>query len=694
MKLFKELKRRNVFKVGIAYAVTVWILLQLTEVVSDILALPEWAPKLILLILVVGFVPALILAWAFELTPEGIKLEKDVVHKKSITKRTGRKLDYTIMALLGLSLAYFIWESRFEQQTAEYEANPNPVAVIEPPVQEAVTPEPAVAEEADVEVDANSIAVLPFTNRSADDNDIYFTDGIHDDLLTQLSKVDAFSVISRTSVLEYRDTTKNLKEIARELSVANVMEGSVQRAGDRVRINVQLIDADTDEHLWAEIYDRELTTNNLFDIQSEIAQNIAQALEATLTDSEIANMGIAPTENVEAYDLYLQARRFTLGETRIGYQTALELYKEALKADPEFALAWVGLAHAHITNYWVYGGAPEDREKAREAIDKAKDIDPDFPELFMAEGFYWYWGHLDYERALYNLERALDEAPGNAEAHMWHGWVSRRDGQFEQAIASMRESLRLDPRVAFNWMELGQTYTYLHRYADNQKALEQATRIDPDSFWTKTAVAESHIRESGNIQAAIRSTAGAQHADEVGFVETYITARTFAGEFAEALEAARSLTDEMEIQRQIIVLREDHAAEILLFMGKAEESVAAARAGLFRMQALRQKFGDDYRIDLAEARLFALRGDSPELVRTAVRKALNSQPTDAVEVFQTRYTSARIYAMAGMTADSVALLEPLLSPPSSFSIPWVDLDPAFNGIRDEPEFVTMMERHR
>ena len=695
MKIIQELKRRNVFKVGIVYAVTTWILLQLTDVVSEILGLPEWAPKLILLILVVGFVPALIIAWAFELTPEGIKLEKDVVRQESIAPKTGRKMDYVIIVLLGLSLGYFIWESRFEQETAQFESTVDTVA-IEETLPEPATPDLTAEEstEPEVEIDQNSIAVLPFANRSDDSADVYFTDGIHDDLLTQLSKIDAFSVISRTSVMEYRDTTKNLKEIAKELSVANVMEGAVQRAGDRVRINVQLIDADTDEHLWAEIYDRELTTNNLFDIQSEIAQNIAQALEATLTESEIANMGIAPTENVEAYDLYLQARRFTLGETRIGYQTALELYKEALKADPEFALAWVGLAHAHITNYWVYGGDPKDRERAREAIDKAKDIDSDFPELFMAEGFYWYWGHLDYERALYTLERALDEAPGNAEAHMWHGWVSRRAGQFEQAITSMRESLRLDPRVAFNWMELGQTYTYLHRYADNQKALEQATRIDPDSFWTKTAVAESHIRESGNVQAAIRSTAGAQHADEVGFIETFITARTFAGEFAEALEAARSLTDEMEIQRQVIVLREDHAAEILLFMGQAEESVAAARAGLFRMQALRQKFGDDYRIDLAEARLFALRGDSPEIVRTAVSKAINSQPTDAVEVFQTQYTSARIYAMAGMTAESVAILEPLLSPPSSFSIPWVDLDPAFIGIRDDPEFVAMMERHR
>ncbi|HSM68517.1 MAG TPA: hypothetical protein VK830_02295 [Xanthomonadales bacterium] len=388
-KLFSELKRRQVFKVGIVYAVTTWILLQLTDVVSEILELPAWAPKLILLILVVGFVPALILAWAFELTPEGLKLEKDLPPEHAATRRSGRKLDYAIMILLGLALAYFIWESRFEQRTAEYEAALNqPVATETGAEPEPSAPVRQVPPEK-VEAHRNSIAVLPFANRSADANDIYFTDGIHDDLLTQLSKIDAFSVISRTSVMEYRDTTKNLKDIARELDVTNIMEGAVQRAGNRVRINVQLIDAGSDEHLWAEIYDRELTTENLFDIQSEIAQNIAQALRATLTDSEKTALSKPPTDNLEAYDLYLQARQFTLGETRIGYQTALELFRAAIDLDPEFTLAWIGLGRAHITNYWQYGGDPADREKARVAIDRAKELDPTVPELYMAEGLYW-----------------------------------------------------------------------------------------------------------------------------------------------------------------------------------------------------------------------------------------------------------------------------------------------------------------
>jgi len=417
-------------------------------------------------------------------------------------------------------------------------------------------------------------------------------------------------------------------------------------------------------------------------------------LKATLSASELASVADVPTDSVDAYDLYLQAKRFAIGETRIGYQTALELYKEALKIDPEFALAWVGLAHAHITNYWVYGGDLADRELAREAIDHAKSIDSSFPELFMAEGSYWYWGFLDYQRALYNLEKAIDQMPGNAEAHMWRGWASRRAGHWEDAISSMQQSLRLNPRVAFNWIELGTTFFYLLRYEEARKALEQANHVAPDHFWTKTALADFVLLESGNVQLANRLTAGAQHTGDIGFVNSYIRAKIFDDAYEEALEVSRGISDDMEIERQQIRLRESRAAEILHFMGRVEDSISAARAGIFRLQALHQQLGEDYRIDLAEARLFALRGDSPEAIRAAVSKAMDSRPADIIEEFNNRYEHSRSYAMAGMTVDCIASLEPLFTPPSAISIPWVELDPAFDRIRDDPDFAAMIERHR
>ena len=690
MSFFKELKRRNVFKVGIAYAVTTWILLQLTDVVSDIMMLPEWAPKLILLMLVVGFVPALILAWAFELTPEGIKLERDVVRKESVTPRTGRKLDYIIIVSLGLSLGYFIWESRFEQKTAEYESAVTAAENTEP-VTEVI---PYSEIQLDKNIDKNSIAVLPFANRSSDAEDIYFTDGIHDDLLTQLSKIDAFSVISRTSVMEYRDTTKNLRQIAQELSVANVMEGSVQRAGDRVRINVQLIDAYTDEHLWADIYDRELTTGNLFDIQSEIAQAIAQALKATLTDSELASVADVPTDNVEAYDLYLQARRFSQNETMNGKQTAIELLKESLLLDPGFKFAWISLARMHMDNYWVYGGDPANLELGLEAIERARSIDAQFAGLYLAEGVYWYWGHLDYERALYNLGKAIEMLPGNDEAYMWRGFVSRRAGLWEQAAQSMQKALKLNPRAHFNWYEYAATVLYMHRFEEANRAAMQARTLAPDSFWGKVGLAQIALQKNGDTQTAVQMTIGAQHSDDFDFFDLFMDARIAAHRFEEALEAARGLSDGLEVQRGSITLKEDWAAQILHFMGREDEARQAANAAQFRLQGLRTELGEDFRIDLAEARLSAIQGGTSEEVRALVQKSMSSQPTDDLKAFQVKLEYARIFGIAGMAVEAIEILESIWQPPSGTSVFTVDLDPAFDGIRRDPGFVAMMERQR
>ncbi len=675
---------------GIAYAVTTWVLLQLADTATQILQLPEWAPKLILLMLVVGFVPALILAWAFELTPEGIKLEKDVSRETSITPKTGRKLDYIIIVSLGLSLGYFIWESRFEQKTVEYEAAVTAAGSVELAIEQPVSqpsPEP-------MDIDQNSIAVLPFANRSADAGDIYFTDGIHDDLLTQLSKIDAFSVISRTSVMEYRDTTKNLRQIARELSVANVMEGSVQRAGDRVRINVQLIDADTDEHLWAEIYDRELTTNNLFDIQSEIALAIAGALEATLTPSELASVADVPTENVAAYDLYLQARRYAYNEIMADYQTAIALYRESLALDPSFKLAWIGLARAHMTSYWQYGGDPANRELAREAIEHARGIDANFAELFMAEGFYWYWGHLDYERALYNLGKAIEMMPGNDEAYMWRGWVSRRAGLWEQALESMQQALKLNPRVHFNWHEYALTFMYMHRYEDANIAVKKARELDPDSFWGKTTQAQIVVQEKGDVQTAVQQTIGVQHGDDVNFYETFMLVNIMAKRFDEALTVARGFSDEFEVQRGDIKFREDWAAQILHFMGRRDEAMQAANAALFRLRGLRTRLGEDYRIDLAEARVSAIQGADPDTIRTMVQKSRLSKPADDLAEFEYELEYARIFGITGMTSEAIEILKSILQAPSKTSVHTVDLDPAFDAIRYSPDFIALLKRYR
>jgi TolB-like protein/Tfp pilus assembly protein PilF len=631
------------------------------------------------------------------MTPEGVKREKDVDRTESITPKTGKKLNNTILLMMALVIAYLLFDkiSGSQDTGAEPFAQQSSVQTIAAEEKAALTPDEGEAAPSSIEAHKadKSIAVLPFTNRSPNADDAYFTDGVHDDLLTQLAKIDAFSVISRTSVLEYRDTAKNLKQIGEELGVGNIMEGAVQRSGNRVRINVQLIDAVSDEHLWAEVYDRELTTENLFDIQSEIARSIATALEATLTDSEIANVSDVPTDNVAAYELYLQGKRFALGETEIGYDTAVALYNEALKLDPEFKLAWVGLAHAYISNYWAYGGDPADRDMARDAIDNAIAIDPDFPELYMAEGSYAYWGLLDYDTALLNLDKAIALMPSNAEAHMWKGWASRRAGLWDQAVDSMQMAIKLNPRVVFNLLETGQTLSYLHRYEEALKPIEAAYKLEPDSYWAKSYLAELVLVISGDTDRAATLMVGAQHTNDMGFSLRYWNVQMMTGHFDAALDIAQKWSVDWEIDVVSIDLRENLIAISMQALGRNAEAMASAQEGLNRLAQKKLQGLDDHRVAATELEAYAILGDQ-QRVTELVEKVLTTKPADAVEDFNIRYRIAKNYAYAGMPGESIATLDALLSSISAISVPWVELDPAFNSIRNEPDFIALLERHR
>jgi len=288
LSLFEELKRRNVFRVGIAYLITAWLLLQVVDLVLENINAPDWVIQAFMLALAVGFPITLLVAWAFEMTPEGLKKEKEVDRTQSITHVTGHKLDRAIIAVLVVALGYFVWDKFAHEPDPEITAG-NTVA--------AGTSE---AVQADAAPQRPSIAVLPFANRSSRDEDAFFAEGIHDDLLTSLAKVGSLKVISRTSVIRYAGTSLSIPEIAAELGVSTVLEGGIQRSGSQVRINVQLIDANTDEHLWAENYDRALTAENLFSIQSEISREIVSALRGTLTDEESALLAEQHTDSLEA----------------------------------------------------------------------------------------------------------------------------------------------------------------------------------------------------------------------------------------------------------------------------------------------------------------------------------------------------------------------------------------------------------
>ncbi len=448
---FSELRRRNVIRVAIAYGIVGWVLTEIATVIFDAFAFPPWAIQLFISFLVLGFPLVLIFAWAFELTPEGLKREAEVDRSESITGRTGRKLDFAIIGLLVVALSISI-----VLQVRDDEDDGGTIAV-----QESAR-------------NHLSIAVLPFTSRSNDPDNVLFADGIHDDLLTTLAKIGSLKVISRTSVMEYRDTTKNLKEIGNELGVANVMEGAVQKFGNSVRINVQLIDADTDEHLWAESYDRELTTKNLFAIQSEISQEIATALKTTLTPEEQSRISAVPTENLKAYSFYLTGRQHMAQRSLEDLRLARRQFEKAIDEDPSFADAYSGLADSIMLLEYNHNAVSwdETRELVPKYLKAAAALDKENANVYASSGLYksTLWDREKVESArqesIADLERAIELNPNYAQAYFWLALTKAQLELHDETIALYEKALELDPLARIPMSNLGVQYALLGRHQD------------------------------------------------------------------------------------------------------------------------------------------------------------------------------------------------------------------------------------
>lgn len=500
MSFFNELKRRNVVKVGIAYAVSTWILLQLTDVVAEILQLPEWAPKLILLILVVGFVPALIFAWAFEMTPEGIKREKDVDRNQSITPQTGRKLNNTILVLMAVAIAYLLFDKFSEPEMGSEPFSQEPTEQVIEVGDEKRDPTPA---EAKPVINRQSIAVLPFDNRSDQKSDTYFVEGIHDDLLTNLARISALKVISRTSVNQYKGTEKTIPEIASELGVATVMEGAVQRAGNTVRINVQLIDAQTDEHLWAEIFDRELTTDNLFAIQSEISEAIADALEATLTDQEQEQINRRPTDNLAAYNAYMLGRQLLPKRTSSALEQARGEFENAVKLDPGFALAWVGIADtAYLQSSYGTLDPDEATNIAQSAVNRALEINPQLGEAYAIQGAVHEDNNL-YSQAEIAFQRAIELSPNYATTYHWFGnMLSFKPSRTREGLALIEKAMELDPLSTIISSSQAWLLQRLGEYEQAEAIFLRVIEMNPDFPRTKAGLAFMYSSELGRFDKA------------------------------------------------------------------------------------------------------------------------------------------------------------------------------------------------
>ncbi len=473
MSLYNELKRRNVFRVGIAYAVGAWLLLQLTDVLSELLNLPKTFGPIVVTIVAIGFPIVLFVAWAFEMTPEGLKREQEVDHSQSVTPQTGRKLNHAIMVMLVCAVAYLLFDKFYGIDDQVSDSAP-PVSA-----QQEIKPETDKASEP--ESSSQSIAVLPFSNRSRLEEDEFFVQGVHDDLLTNLARIGSLKVISRTSVLRYKDTELPIPEIARELGVATVMEGAVQRSGNTVRINVQLIDANTDEHLWAEIFDRELTAENLFAIQSEISERIAAALETTLSPREQQAINERPTENLAAYNAYLLGRQLMARRGVDDLKRAQEEFTRATELDPQFALAWVGIAET--ANLLVGNNRlkfTETMEVIESAARKALEINDQLGEAYLSLAEVDYRNEREAE-AEANFRKAIELSPGYATAYQWYSdFLDNFPHRRKEALQMLRKAEALDPLSSIIQTEMADQLTLLGQFEAAENQLNRVLQMDPD----------------------------------------------------------------------------------------------------------------------------------------------------------------------------------------------------------------------
>jgi len=500
MSFFVELKRRNVFKVGFAYLVGSWLLIQITDILLDNIGAPAWVLQTLLVVMGVGFFISVFFAWAFELTPEGVKREKDVDRNQSITPQTGKNLNNTILVMMALAIGYLLYDKFSPEMGSEPFSQEPTVQVIETG-SEKRDPTPVNTEPA---IKRQSIAVLPFDNRSNREEDQFFTDGIHDDLLTTIAKIGSMKVISRTSVMEYKGTTKKIPEIAKELGVANILEGGIQRSGNQVRINVQLIDAVTDEHLWAEIFDRELTAENLFVIQSEISNAIADALHATLSPEEQQRIDTKPTDNLQAYDAFMRGRQLMATRDSTRLKLATEEFGKAVELDPLFALAWVGVADSN----WLlsFYGALREAEllPIRElAVKNALAIDNQLGEAYASLAAI----HRFYERfheAELAYQKAIELSPNYASAYHWYSnLLGIYPLRIQEQVDLARKAVELDPRSSIIRNNLGGRYHNQGLYSLAQGQYQKVTELDPDFAPGYSSLAELYVYDLGQYDKAL-----------------------------------------------------------------------------------------------------------------------------------------------------------------------------------------------
>jgi len=659
---FEELKRRKVFRVAIAYVVVSWALAQGLAQVLPVFDISNSVIRSVIALMLIGFPVVLVLAWVFDITPQGIRATPAPTTSASPRVRRNLIMLIAIGVIISAAAGFFLLPR-------------------------------ASARKID-----KSIAVLPFQNLSDEKENAYFADGIQDDILTNLSKIGDLKVISRMSVMSYRgDGVRNAREIGKALGVGTLLEGSVRRAGNRVRVSVQLINANNDEHIWAEDYDRELT--DVFAIQTDLARKIASALQAKLSPNETARLDRRPTKDSDAYLLYVQAHDYANRPDRFRetYLKAEELFEQAIKLDPNFALAFAGLS---MVQSWLYHESEPTaarREKARLNANEALRLQPNLPEGHLALGFSYYYGDRDYERALAEFEIAKRDLPNEADAYMAIAAIQRRQGKWAESTANFEKAAALDPKNANLLFNFGMNYVAQRDFETADKIFDRAIAANPQSFSANGMKAGLAIIWKGDVGLAENKLAALPPGyDPDGLVTSArVYVLTLQRKFAEALQLVEQFRGEiLTYPEKGPCPKAFMEGSIYLHQGDKEKAHAAFEQARIAAERLVREAPEDPGRHAHLGAVLAGLGRKEDAINEG-KKAVELLP-EAEDSFAGPYATAalaEIYAWVGEHDEAFRLLDHLLTVPNGLTVPTLKLDPVWDPLRKDPRFQALIEKY-
>jgi TolB-like protein/Tfp pilus assembly protein PilF len=654
---FDEVKRRKVYKMAAAYIIAAGGIIQLASAAFPAWDLPNWLLRLVIVLLLMGFPIALILAWAYDITAQGVRATPNLAVPGSHRRRNIAMLVVTGV-IISAGAGFFLL--------------------------------PRVsAHKCD-----KSIAVLPFENLSDDKENAYFADGVQDDVLTNLSKVGDLKVISRTSVMPYRGKTSSVREIGKALGVGAILEGSVRRDGNRVRVNVQLINAENDEHMWAEDYDRDLT--DVFAIQTDLAQQIVRELQAKLSPMEKAQIEKKPTQNPDAYLAFVRGHDlFTRPDKlRTDTEEAEQQFERATALDPKFAGAFAALAWIDDWIYHTFDPTPARKENARAAAEEAIRLQPDLPEAHLALGFYYYYGERDYQRALQEFAIAKKSLPNSAEVYMAVASIERRQGKWAESTANFEKAVSLSPKDSFILVNLADNYRANKNFETADKVFDRAIEAAPGSFNARAAKAMLAFDWKGDLSMMEKELTNMPPGVDPEGMVTYgrVQLRMLQRRFPEALDLLNRISP--DFANHDSKPREFFEGAIYAFLDDKEKARSAfEQARPVAEQSLREAPNDAFRHALLGQILAGL-GEKEEAIAEG-KRAVNLLPEseDALEGPKATLELAKIYTWTGETDQALLLLDHSLSNPSGVTISSLKIDPIWDPLRSNPRFQALIDKY-